>query len=107
MALVGILDEPLSQFIRLLQMNKIMANTAIVLCSDHGIHYGARALFRSHHTAIPSHLTSLHTPTSALGPYFRSPSGQRERSEPLLYVRLPDGWQVDEVGTMQGLDGKG
>lgn len=36
MALVGVLDEPLSIFLTMLSTNHIMDNTVIILASDHG-----------------------------------------------------------------------
>lgn len=61
LTLASLLDNVLLKFIH--YTSKVTSNTVIVVLSDHGLHYG---------------------------PYFRSIPGERERAEPLLYIRLPD-----------------
>ena len=57
--LARVLDEPLSRLIR--SLNNRARQMMIVVMSDHGLHYG---------------------------PYFQTPTGEKDRSEPMLYIRL-------------------
>ena len=59
MFLSGVMDSLIANFLTSRLKDKSFKNTWVVLTSDHGLHYG---------------------------PYFQSKAGQRERSEPILYM---------------------
>jgi hypothetical protein len=61
LTLASLLDNILFNFIH--NSSKVASNTVTLVLSDHGLHYG---------------------------PYFRSIPGERERTEPILYIRLPE-----------------
>jgi hypothetical protein len=66
MTLAGIIDSPIERFLEWVPKNmsrKWLSNALVVVLSDHGLHYG---------------------------PYFQSSAGEKERSEPVLYMRLPE-----------------
>lgn len=62
MVLSSMLDAEISSFISRLGNVASLDNTAVILTSDHGLHYG---------------------------PYYQSRSGRREATQPLLYIRVP------------------
>jgi len=62
MILSSSLDSQVPSFLEGLHRDMRFENTVVVLCSDHGLHYG---------------------------PYFQARSGRKERSQPLLYIRIP------------------
>jgi hypothetical protein len=62
MLLAGTIDEGLSKFLKNLETSGSFENSVVVLCSDHGLHYG---------------------------PMFESRQGRREATEPILHVRIP------------------
>ena len=62
MTLSTLLDPLLANFLRDVFDSGKLSNAMVMMISDHGLHYG---------------------------PYFQTLSGRRERTEPLLYIRLP------------------
>lgn len=67
MTLATVLDQYLAEFLKDMTTEMIASNTfkntAVAVLSDHGLHYG---------------------------PYFQSMEGERERSEPVLYMKIPE-----------------
>lgn len=66
-SLGAILDNPLSSFLSSLEP---LDNTAVVVLSDHGMHYG---------------------------PYFQTEAGQREHRNPFLFLRPPPSHRIPEA----------
>jgi hypothetical protein len=67
MVLSALLDSQISDFFERLNREKAFENTVVVLCSDHGLHYG---------------------------PYFQAHGGRKERSQPILFMRTPSSLQL-------------
>ena len=64
MFLSGVVDSLIANFLDSRLQDESLNNTFVVVTSDHGLHYG---------------------------PYFQSKAGQRERSEPILYMGMARG----------------
>ncbi|KAG7349323.1 DUF229 domain containing protein [Nitzschia inconspicua] len=70
MMLASTIDKNIATFLNQIRHQEIFQNTVVVICSDHGLHYG---------------------------PSFQTLQGRKEATQPMMHVRIPDRMQTQPI----------